>query len=65
MGNQVIDAPVLVLLFLTKKLDTLVNFDVLLATDVRGLEFVITHFDCGYGIELSSLRRSAASSSNR
>ena len=59
------DAPVLVLVFLTKKLDTLVDFDVLLATDVRGLELVVTHLFsvCGIGIESSSLRRIAHSCS--
>ena len=42
-GELSCDSPVLVLRFLTKKLDTLVDFDVLLATDVRGLELVIRH----------------------
>ena len=64
-GKLSMDAPVLVLLFLTKKLDTLVDFDVLLATYVRGLEFVVTHCFTGVSIELSSLRRIAASCSNR
>jgi hypothetical protein len=36
-------APVTILLLLTKELDALVDFNVLLATDVRGLEFVIRH----------------------
>ena len=36
-------SPVFVLVLLTKELDTLVYFDVLLATDVRGLELVIRH----------------------
>ena len=37
------DCPVLVLFFLTKELDAFVDFNVLLATDVRGLELVIRH----------------------
>ena len=37
------DPPVLVLLLLTEELDTLVDLDVLLATDVRGLELILTH----------------------
>jgi hypothetical protein len=39
-GNLCGDSPVLVLVFLSEEFDTLVYLDVLLATDVRGLEFV-------------------------
>ena len=37
------DTPSVILGLLTEELDTLVYFDVLLATDVRGLEFVSRH----------------------
>lgn len=37
------DTPSVILVLLTEELDTFVYFDVLLATDVRGLEFVSRH----------------------
>ena len=37
------NTPVLISLLLSEELNTLVYFDVLLATDVRGLELVIRH----------------------
>ena len=37
------NSPVLISIFLTKKFDAFVDFNVLLATDVRGLELVIRH----------------------
>ena len=37
------DAPVLVLILLSEEFNALINLNVLLATDVRGLEIVITH----------------------
>ena len=42
-GELSCNSPVLVLLFLAKELDAFVDFNVLLATDVRGLELVIRH----------------------
>ena len=42
-GELSCNSPVFVLSFLPKELDTLVDFDVLLATNVRGLELVIRH----------------------
>jgi hypothetical protein len=36
-----VDAPSIVLVFLSEELDAFVDFNVLLATDVRGLEFVV------------------------
>ena len=38
-----VDAPSVILFFLTEELDALVDFNVLLATYVRGLELVIRH----------------------
>ena len=38
-----VDAPVFVLVLLPKEFDALIYFDVLLATDVRGLELAIRH----------------------
>ena len=39
------DSPVFILLFLTEKFNTFVDFDVLFTTDVRGLELVVRHDD--------------------
>ena len=41
--NVGVDAPPLVLVLLSEEFDAFVDFNVLLATDVRGLEFVIRH----------------------
>jgi hypothetical protein len=39
------NTPVFVLLFLAEELDAFVDFNVLLTTDVRGLELVVRHDD--------------------